>query len=118
MNDQVEDAYVQKLSKCPEYIQAMHDNLHDYLLSLPNVATEVVPSGPGRNYLKDGRNFCRMDPKPRTQWIGIRIWRVEKDIIETVESVRNRREKSWIHLKDPAKVEPLKAVLQIAHNCI
>jgi hypothetical protein len=111
-----EERFERQLQRCPDYLKKMFGSLDAYVLDLSGVTARVESKGEGRVYSRDGRSFCRMDPKFRAAWIGVKIQGVVPAMIETVAKVRNRRDKYWIYLTDPEKVDDLKKVLRLAYE--
>jgi hypothetical protein len=110
------EQFEHRLQRCPDYVKDMYASLEGYLLALDGVAFHVEKKGEGRIYSRHGKAFCRMDPKFRDAWIGVKIQGVDPAIIETVAKVRDRLEKYWIFMMDPGKVDDLKKVLEMAYQ--
>jgi hypothetical protein len=111
-----DERFERQLQRCPDYIKKMFGSLDAYLLGLGGVTARVESRGEGRVYSRGSRSFCRMDPKFRAAWIGVKIQGVASAVIEAVAKVRNRRDKYWIYLTDPEKVDDLKRVLRLAYE--
>lgn len=97
-------------------MKEMFESLNAYLLGLDAVTTRIDGKCHGTIYSHGSRPFCRMDPKFRDAWIGVRIQGVDPAKIETVAKIRDRAEKYWIYLTDPGKLDQLKQVLRLAYE--
>lgn len=111
-----EARFVRQLQRCPDYVREMYQTLDEFVLGLGDVVGAVEPKGEGKIYRRGTRPFCRMDPKFRDAWIGVKIQGVQPELIETIAKVRDRQEKYWIYMTDPEKVYDLKSVLKIAYD--
>lgn len=111
-----DEQFEHRLQRCPDYVKDMFASLQQYLLGLAGVSSHVEKKGEGRIYSRAGRSFCRMDPKFRDAWIGVKIQGVDPAVIETVAKVRDRLDKHWIFMTDPEKVDDLKKVLGLAYQ--
>lgn len=115
-SDGAEAVFARRLSRCPEHVRRMFSEIDSEVAKWPGVMARIESRGEGKLYRRGDRIFCRLDPKHRNAWIGVRILGVDERLIETVAKVRNRRERSWIYFNDASKIRELVAILRRAHG--